>query len=101
VRLMASKVEFEPVPAMTGNASRRSFDTKADYAFVLFMGQGCGLTGRAAGYQPLEPCDICHSTNRWKAASSILPSVKGVIKAVIDPENIHNLRRLAPISSRP
>src|SRR5882757_8653876 len=44
------------------------------------------------GTKPLEPCAICHSTKRWNAASSIWPFVKGVMRAGMDPKNMHNLR---------
>src|SRR5882757_1173549 len=45
------------------------------------------------GTSPFDPCLICQSTKRWNAASSILPFAKGVMRAVMDPENMHNLRR--------
>jgi hypothetical protein len=34
------------------------------------------------------PCLICQSTSFRNASSSTLPLVKGVIRAVMDPENI-------------
>src|SRR5882757_5772166 len=45
------------------------------------------------GTSPFDPCLICQSTKRWNAASSMAPFAKGVMRAVMDPENMHNLRR--------
>src|SRR5271168_3342899 len=93
VRLIASLVEFEPVPAITGTRLPVASTHKR-------MTRSCSSWDSVAdspveplGTSPFEPCLICQSTKRWNAASSILPFAKGVMRAVMDPENMQNLRR--------
>src|SRR5262245_625262 len=37
------------------------------------------------GTRPCAPWSICHSTSLWKARSSTLPSLNGVMRAAIEP----------------
>lgn len=50
VSLMASAVEFEPVPAMTGTLFPHLFHADVDDPLVLLVGERGRLAGGAAGH---------------------------------------------------
>ena len=85
LRLIASAVELEPAPAITGTrpaaASITSSTTRSCSAWERVGNSPVVPTGT----RPWVPCSMCHSTSAPSAASSIPPLRKGVIKATIEP----------------
>src|SRR5580692_6037182 len=82
---MASLVEFEPAPAITGTrplASSTHHSTTCLCSSWLSVGLSPGVP---TGTRPCEPCSICQLTRPRKAASSSEPFLNGVTKAVNEP----------------
>ena len=85
---MASAVELEPAPAITGT---RFFATLMHNSTTRLCSSwlSVGLSPVVpTGTSPCVPSAICHSTNRSNDASSTLPSLKGVTSAVNEPLNM-------------
>src|ERR1700704_6416273 len=85
---MASAVELEPAPAITGTRF---------LAVLMHSSMTClcsswlsvGLSPVVpTGTSPCVPSAICHSTSCWNALSSTCPPLKGVINAVNEPLNM-------------
>src|SRR5438445_11856008 len=84
---MASLVEFEPAPAITGTrplASSTHHSTTRLCSSWLTVGLSPVVP---TGTRPWVPSAICQFTSDRKAASSSEPFLKGVTKAVKDPRN--------------
>src|SRR5262245_11041835 len=85
---MASSVEFEPVPAMIGTrllANLMHSSITRSCSAVESVGDSPVVP---QGTMPLVPFLIWNSTSCLRAASSILPFLKGVTMATIEPLNI-------------
>src|SRR5580692_3083421 len=84
---MASRVEFEPAPAITGtrpSAPSMHHSTTRLCSSWLTVGLSPVVP---TGTRPLVPSAICQFTSPRKAASSSEPFLKGVTRAVKDPRN--------------
>src|SRR5579859_650406 len=85
---MASSVEFEPAPAITGtrpaDASTHSSTTRLCSAWDR-VGDSPVVPH---GTRPWLPSLICQSTKDWKDFSSTAPPEKGVMSAVMEPLNM-------------
>jgi hypothetical protein len=88
VSSIASAVEFEPVPAMTGTrpetAAMQSSTTRLCSSW-LRVGDSPVVPH---GTSPFMPSATCHSTSFLKALSSTAPFRNGVTRAVIEPLNM-------------
>src|SRR5262245_2128961 len=82
---MASWVEFEPAPAITGT---RPFACSTHHS-TTWPCSWCVSVGLSpvvpTGTRPLVPSAICQSTRPRKAFSSTEPLLKGVTSAVNEP----------------
>src|SRR6195952_2242264 len=82
---MASLVEFEPAPAITGTRPAAS-SIHHSTARLCSSWLSVGLSPVVpTGTRPWVPSAICQPTSARKAASSSEPFLKGVTKAVNDP----------------
>src|SRR5438132_12573998 len=84
---MASLVELEPAPAITGTrplASPMHHSTTRLCSSWLTVGLSPVVP---TGTRPLVPSEICQFTRPRKAASSSEPFLNGVTKAVNEPRN--------------
>src|SRR5215510_9390684 len=95
---MASSVELEPVPAITGTrlpaASMQSSTTRICSSCESVGDSPVVPTGTSASVPSL----ICQSTNSWKHFSSTPPLRNGVMSAVIEPWNIASSLGTAALS---
>ena len=90
VKLIASSVELDPVPAITGTLL---FAASIHKSIILSCSSWFKVGDSPVvpeGTSPWVPWFICHSTKSWKDFSSISPFLNGVINAVIDPLKIKN-----------
>ena len=81
VRLIASSVEFEPVPATTGT---RPLVTSTHISVTRWCSGWLSVGDSPVvpqGTRPCVPSEICHSTKSPNARSSTSPPSKGVISA--------------------
>src|ERR1700744_3455956 len=84
---MASLVELEPAPAITGT---RPFASSMHHSTTRLCSSwlNVGLSPVVpTGTSPWVPSEICQFTSERKAASSSEPFLKGVTKAVKEPRN--------------
>src|SRR6266700_199091 len=84
---IASLVELEPAPAITGTRPLAS----SMHHSTTFLCSSCESVGLSpvvpTGTRPLVPSEICQLTSERNAASSSEPFLNGVTKAVNDPRN--------------
>src|SRR6202012_1302098 len=84
---IASLVELEPAPAITGT---RPLDSSMHHSTTRLCSSwlSVGLSPVVpTGTSPWVPSEICQFTSERKAASSSEPFLKGVTKAVKEPRN--------------
>ena len=93
VSSMASAVEFEPVPAITGTPEPLAA------AMQISMTRLCSSMDNVGdspvvpqGTRPSVPSLICQATNFSNPFSSTAPFLNGVISATSDPVNMVFLR---------
>src|ERR1700712_1390890 len=85
---MASLVEFEPAPAITGTRPAAS-SIHHSTARLCSSWLSVGLSPVVpTGTRPWVPSAICHPTSARKAASSSDPFLKGVTRAVKEPRKL-------------
>src|SRR6185312_4661446 len=89
VSSIASSVEFEPVPAMTGTP------VPLAAAMQMSITRLCSAMDKVGdspvvphGTRPSVPSLICQATNFSKPFSSTAPFLNGVINATSDPVNM-------------
>src|SRR5687768_16189923 len=82
---MASRVEFDPAPAMTGTRPRAVSTHSATTRMCCLWLRVGESSVVPTGTSPLVPSAICHSTSRLKAGSSNSPFLNGVMRAVMEP----------------
>src|SRR5919197_3402872 len=100
VSSIASAVELEPAPAITGT---RFFvvSTQISTTRLCSSCESVGLSPVVpTATRPCVPWAICHSTKRAKALSSTAPFRKGVISAVKDPLNMTSSSSLRHVVHR-
>src|SRR5271165_6167519 len=103
---MASLVELEPAPAITGTrplASSMHLSTTRLCSSWLKVGLSPVVP---TGTRPWVPSVICQPTSERNAASSTEPFLNGVTRAVKDPRNfvlaaMELLRRRRPKAAQP
>ena len=84
---MASAVEFEPVPAITGT---RPAAVSMQSSMTCLCSSWLSVGDSPVvphGTSPCAPWSICHSTSFLNAGASSLPFLNGVMRAVIEPLN--------------
>src|SRR6478609_231739 len=85
---MASAVEFEPEPAITGT---RPSDWSMHHSTTCLC-SSCDRVGLSpvvpTGTRPLVPSEICQSTMSRNAFSSTEPFLNGVTSAVKEPRKL-------------
>jgi hypothetical protein len=87
VSSIASAVEFEPVPAITGtrpSAASTQTSTMRLCSTWLTVGDSPVVP---TGTNPSVPSSICHFTSLRNASSSKAPLANGVTRAVSEPVN--------------
>src|SRR5947207_5412153 len=93
VRSIASSVEFEPVPAITGTpeplAARMQMSITRLCSSIESVGDSPVVP---QGTRPSVPSLICQATNFSNPFSSTDPFLNGVISATSDPVNMVSLR---------
>ena len=83
---MASSVELEPAPAITGTRPAAVLDAQLDHPAVLVVAQGRGLPGGADRHQAVHAAgDLALDQARRRRLSSTAPSRNGVTSAVKTP----------------
>ena len=63
---MASAVQLEPQPAITGTRPAAVRDAQLHHPAVLVMRQGRGLAGGADGHQAVHAAATCRSTSAYE-----------------------------------
>src|SRR5258708_10183073 len=92
VSSIASAVEFEPAPAITGTfpfATSRQSSTTRLCSLWLSVGDSPVVPH---GTRPWVPWSICEAMKFWKPRSSTAPLRNGVIVATNEPWNMDLLR---------
>ncbi len=85
VRAIASSVELEPAPAVTGaRPAVSSTHSSHHHLQILVMAQG-GILAVVHQGRPWLPCSICLETKVQTTAPSTCPAGLGVIQAGMDP----------------
>src|SRR5258708_11660339 len=100
VSSIASAVELEPAPAITGTlplATSRQSSTTRLCSLWLSVGDSPVVPH---GTRPCVPCSICQAMKFWKPRSSTAPLRNGVIVATNEPWNMDLLRE-ASVLRRP
>src|SRR5262249_39511660 len=99
VSSMASFVEFEPAPAITGTRPR-AVSTQSATTRICSLWLRVGDSPVVpTGTNPSVPSEICHSTRRLNAPSSSSPFLKGVMSAVMEPLNRSTTAMPSPTES--
>src|SRR5689334_8834097 len=88
VRRIASAVELDPLPAMTGTRPRATRTTSRTTATCSSCVSVAASPVEPQGTRPWIPAVICASTSAASARVSISPERKGVMRAVRAPVNI-------------
>src|SRR5262249_11462664 len=91
VRRIASAVELEPVPAITGTRPRAARTTWRTISTCSSCVSVADSPDEPQGTRPCVPPAICISTRSASAFESIAPLRKGVTSAVSEPVNILHL----------
>ena len=89
VRSIASSVEFEPVPAITGTPVPLAAAMQISMTRLCSSMESVGDSPVVPhGTRPSVPSLICQATNFSKPFSSTDPFLNGVISATSDPVNM-------------
>src|SRR6187399_1632007 len=101
VSSIASSVEFDPVPAMTGTpeplAAAMQMSITRLCSSMLSVGDSPVVP---QGTRPSVPSLICQATNFSNPFSSTEPFLNGVISATSDPVNMGFLRFFFELSAK-
>src|SRR5207244_3651239 len=91
VSRIASAVELEPVPAITGTRRRARRTTSRTTSTCSSCVSVAASPVEPQGTSPCVPASICRSTSAASARRSISPARKGVTSAVMEPVSILHL----------
>src|SRR5262249_14691103 len=83
-----SAVEFDPVPAMTGTRLLTALITLSITSWCSLWSSVADSPVVPQGTMPFVPFLMWNSTKASRLCQSILPSLKGVTSATIEPANI-------------
>src|SRR3954471_23727034 len=99
VSSIASSVELEPVPAMTGTPEPLAAAMQMSITRLCWIMESVGDSPVVPqGTRPSVPSLICQATNFSKPFSSTAPFLNGVMSATSDPVNMGFLRFFLELS---